>query len=78
MGTRLKDLQGIGTNTGLMHAAEAFAEHLMKLPDSREKSLALTKLDEALLWTNQCLDVDRYAGSPKYDPALAGATEDPA
>lgn len=67
MGTRLKDLQGLPAKPELLKAGDEFARQLQDLPPGREKSLALTKLDEALLWANQALDEDRWAGSTRYE-----------
>lgn len=34
--------------------AECMLGALAKLPDSREKSLAVTKLEECVMWANKC------------------------
>lgn len=36
------------------YTAERMLEALSLLPDSREKSLAVTKLEECVMWANKC------------------------
>jgi len=36
------------------YSAEKLLDVLNKLPSSREKSLALTKLEECVMWANKC------------------------
>lgn len=36
------------------YTAERMLEALSLLPDSREKSLAITKLEECVMWANKC------------------------
>ncbi len=41
--------------TKLRDEAKAFAHLIGNVPDSREKSLALTKLEEAVFWANAAI-----------------------
>lgn len=36
------------------YTASRLLEVLQMLPDSREKSLAITKLEECVMWANKC------------------------
>lgn len=36
------------------YSAEKLHQTISKLPDSREKSLAMTKLEECVMWANKC------------------------
>lgn len=36
------------------YSAEKLLSEIMRLPSSREKSLALTKLEECVMWANKC------------------------
>lgn len=37
--------------------AEYLAEIIMSMPNSRERSLALTKLEEAIMWANKAINI---------------------
>lgn len=41
-------------------AFKAFADVILEFPDSRERSLALTKLEESLMWTNAAIARNNY------------------
>lgn len=38
--------------------AEVLGQHIQDLPESRERSIALTNLEQAVMWANRCLAVN--------------------
>ena len=42
---------------GVLHAIQALETLIHELPNSREQSLAITKLDECYMWAERAVDV---------------------
>lgn len=47
-----RDPERVSEHQEVRDAAKAFAAVLATLPDGREKALAITKVEEALFWSN--------------------------
>jgi hypothetical protein len=47
--------KGVAQIEALRLACKAVYDNLLSLPESREKSLAITKLEEVSMWGNKCI-----------------------
>lgn len=59
----------------LRNEAKALAFTIQDLcPESREKSLALTHLQQAIMWGNAAIAINETAFQPPFEPARFGST----